>query len=89
MAKSLFGKSDAGGLGGQMVGCKDADPRHIPEYVEDRGSRRRPFAAPRRSRRSCQTGSKLDCGFYFMEIQVCIYRVPKVKHIKEDKIENQ
>ncbi len=57
-AKSLFGKSDAGGLGEQMVGCKDADPRHIPEYVEDRGRRRRPFAAPRRSRRSFQTGSK-------------------------------
>ena len=43
--------------GGQMVGCKDADPKHIPEYVEDRGRRRRPFAAPRRSRRSFQTGS--------------------------------
>ena len=43
--------------GGQMDGCKDADPKHIPEYVEDRGRRRRPFAAPRHSRRSFQTGS--------------------------------
>ena len=41
-----------------MDGCKDADPKHIPEYVEDRGRRRRPFAAPRHSRRSFQTGSK-------------------------------
>jgi hypothetical protein len=29
-----------------MDGCKDADPKHIPEYVEDRMRRRRPFAAP-------------------------------------------
>ncbi len=58
-SKSLFEKSDAGGLGWEMDGCKDADLKHIPEYVEDRGRRRRPFAAPGCSRRSFRTGSKV------------------------------
>ena len=56
--KSLFEKSAAGALAWQIDGCKDADPKHIPEYIEDSGRRRRPFAAPRRSRRSFQTGSQ-------------------------------
>ena len=42
---SLFGQSDAGALAWQMDGCKDADPQHIPEYVEVRGRRKLPFAA--------------------------------------------
>ncbi len=57
--KSLFDKSDAGCLAWQIDGCKDADPKHIPQYVENRGRRRRPFAAPRRCRRSVRTGSKI------------------------------
>ncbi len=55
---SLFGQSDAGALAWQMDGCKNADPKHILEYVEDPSRRRRPFAAPRRSRRSFQTGAE-------------------------------
>jgi hypothetical protein len=35
-SKSLLEKSDAGSLAWQMVGCKDADSKHIPEYVEVR-----------------------------------------------------
>jgi hypothetical protein len=31
--KSLFEKSDAGSLAWQIDGCKDADPKHIPQYV--------------------------------------------------------
>ena len=57
-SESLFEKFDAGSLAWQMDGCKDADPKHIPEYVEDPERRRRPFAASRRSRRSFQTGSE-------------------------------
>ena len=56
--KSLFEKSDAGSLAWQIDGCKDADPRHILEYVENRGRRRRPVAAPMRCRRSFQACSK-------------------------------
>ena len=46
-SQSLFEKSDAGGFAWQMDGCKDADSKHIPEYVEDKLPRRRPFAAPK------------------------------------------
>lgn len=54
----VFEKSDAGSLAWQADGCKGADPKYIPEDVENRGPRRRPFAAPRCSRLSFQTGSQ-------------------------------
>ena len=57
--KSLFEKSDAGSLAWQIDGCKDADQRHILEYIENRGRRRRPVAAPMRCRWSFQACSKI------------------------------
>ena len=39
-----------------MIGRKNADPKPIPEYIEDRLRRSRQFAAPRRFPRIFQTG---------------------------------
>ena len=72
--KSLFEKSDAGSLAWQIDGCKDADPRHILEYVENRGRRRRPVAAPRRCRWSFQAGSEPD-----QERKPLITRMPRIR----------
>ena len=72
--KSLFEKSDAGALAWQIDGCKDADPRHILEYVENRGRRRRPVAAPMRCRRSFQTGSEPE-----QERKPLITRMPRIR----------
>ena len=76
--KSLFEKSGAGSLAWQMDGCKDADPKHIPEYVEDSGRRTRPFAAPRRSRRSFPTGSR---GMAQLRVRLKHLHKPCLRHL--------
>ncbi len=72
--KSLFEKSDAGSLAWQIDGCKDADQRHILEYIENRERRRRPVAAPMRCRRSFQACSEPD-----QERKPLITRMPRIR----------